>query len=314
MAHGHRLNIFESLTNNEVGADTRTEAKVDDIKNSSLTEHITTTQNINPIFELIGASTWGGELNRRNMRGSYAESVGRQQTRLPRDLLLDLNFRNVITRGRVQESLYNISEEVERTNDLMPENFYLTIMNNLRTINDYISQNDIGTPAPPSTPNIQSIAPRLVRQIGTYYSPEPNVPDPNLPEPNSFLESLIINFTLPQPSDLHINNGIIGSSPLVMSLYYIFKWLIKEAPLHNIWLTFIIIIWAGIFLIFLALVDIIRIPIFIKRYILRKFMIFWCLLIEEIHIDRDLPLSSLIIGTARYCRNLINDVPVNSGS
>jgi hypothetical protein len=78
-------------------------------------------------------------INNFNNR-SYADIVrGRSEG----NDLANLNFpNNVITRRKVRDALYNILESFEKIKESIPENLYLESVNNLRTIYDYITQND----------------------------------------------------------------------------------------------------------------------------------------------------------------------------
>jgi hypothetical protein len=74
---------------------------------------------------------------------SYAE-IARANTRFEDRPLDNMVFHNnVVTRGKVQESMYSILDDVDEIKSTIPEKSFLNISNNLRVVYDYISQHDI---------------------------------------------------------------------------------------------------------------------------------------------------------------------------
>jgi hypothetical protein len=317
---------------------------------------------------------------------------------------------NVVPRNRVQESLHNILEGVEDIKSELSDQSYLAIANNLRTVNDYISQND-----EPSSPmqiwqppiqrpisvemqaageaaraaassrrrarmnaridsiseisanlidNHQEHLTHLIEQINNpttntdtdstssttadstsnrtadlASSPTADLASNRTANPTSsttadlasnptanptssttadlasnptveyITEQITYSFELPTVDvSNQINEGITNSGSLMMALYFLFKWITQDAPLHKIWFGLIFMVWFNISMLATILHIICRLLKFTTSVGTKKLLLFGIFLLEESVIKeaRGLPNHhlSILMHLVRTLRNM----------
>lgn len=200
---------------------------------------------------------------------SYAEVAARNNNL--RDFT-DMPFPNdVIPRNRAQDSMYNILDEIENLREQVPENAYLNISNQLRTVYDYISQHDS--------------APIWSR------------PDdaPTWPRPNS----------IPREENL----GALNLRPTMATFYYLLKWFIHNAPFNILWQILIFVIWFNIAIVFTIIGAIFSMFNKFNSAIMSKIINFGLIFAEEILLcptEIDVPFRNLLLDTIRLSRRTIS--------
>jgi hypothetical protein len=197
---------------------------------------------VNPIFNILGINT----------QRTYADVVGSEPTNV-----FNMQFpNNVVTRERVQGSMYNILDEIEEVRESISENTYLNLSNQLRIVYDYISQNDTSTSN--DVPPIRS-----QRRSRTRYN-------------NIFT-------TQPVQQTNQENEGARNLTPLNASLYNLFKWIIRDAPFKKVWQILLLLLLFNISIIFVLIGTIIKLfqKVVIDN-ILKKILLIFILFAEEV--------------------------------
>jgi hypothetical protein len=215
---------------------------------------------INPIFNILGINT----------QPTYADVAASEPSNL-----FNLQFsNNVVTRETVQTSMYNILEEIDNLRDNISENTYLNLSNQLRTVYDYIAQNDMTpiTEWPPLNSNR-----RQRRNNNTR------------PRMESIFSSQIIQE----------NEGARNLAPLKASLYNLLKWVIRDAPFNRVWQILLLLLLFNLSIIFILIGTIFKIfQKIVNQFILKKILYVIILFAEEVL------LSETIQGMNTY-RNIL---------
>jgi len=193
---------------------------------------------INPIFNILGINT----------QRTYSDIVGSEP--------FNMEFtNNVVTRERVQGSMYNILDQIEEVRESISENTYLNLSNQLRTVYDYISQNDM-TSSSDFSPLNQT---RQQRRSRARYN-------------NIFVSQSIQE-----------NEGARNLTPLNASLYNLFKWIIRDAPFKKVWQILLLLSLFNISIIFVLLGTIIKLfQKLVIDNILKKILLIVILFAEEV--------------------------------
>lgn len=263
-----------------------------------------------PLFRMLGVDT---DVSQRTYADVVRESLNLNELRFSN---------NVVPRARVQDALHDILEEIEALRDSLADQSYLKISNNLRTIYDYITQNDEGpedsfinssdaknTSTPDST-DIKSNG-----DISASQSPESTNNTSSLQEDSKQNQTSIMLMATVNSLDDRlwgVNTGITALLQAMIrgllqlttnsaasststtnaditiyqrysqQLYAGIKWLILKAPARQIWQILTMTLWSLLVFIF-GIIHIVVAGIeHLSRTFIKKIIIFGILLLEEI--------------------------------
>lgn len=252
---------------------------------------------LNPLFNMIGANADEKESIRPR---TYADVV--------RDSL-DLRFRNnVVPRGRVRDALYNILEEIENIRGHLSEHSYLKLTNDLRTIYDYITQDD--PVSDESFINHESAG--ATAQSATQAASADSPPEESKQGQSQSQASITLMASFRSIDDRlsGLNNGMAvllqsllrslvrltsatddeKLDPVELTLYQKYSewlysaiiWTVIKAPARQIWQVLVMTLWILFVLIFGLLHFIVASIERISSMSIKKIMIFGILILEEI--------------------------------
>lgn len=253
---------------------------------------------LNPLFNMIGANADEKEPIRTR---TYADVV--------RDSL-DLRFRNnVVPRGRVRDALYNILEEIENIREHLSEHSYLKLTNDLRTIYDYITQDD--PVSDESFINHESGGVSAESQLATQANADsPPEESKQGQGQNQASITLMASFGSIDDRLSGLNNGMAvllqsllrslvrltsatddeKLDPVELTVYQKYSewlysaiiWTVIKAPARQIWQVLVMTLWILFVLIFGLLHFIVASIERISSMSIKKIMIFGILILEEI--------------------------------
>jgi hypothetical protein len=189
---------------------------------------------------------------------------------------------NVVPRNRVNDALYSILEEVENIRENLSENVYLLLTNQLRTVYDYISQNDLPGEA------------KEEKKQETF----------------NFINPTFVRNPLNRPNQ--VNEGSVGLTTSMKLLYSLLRWTIRDSPFKKIWQIIIILLWLNLVLLFAIVSTFIRIIQKFFNNILKTLGKSGILILEEIllseHINGFEAYRILLIECTRLGRIALNRI------